>query len=108
MPIARLWTNLVHDYYVFDGTYKGAIHTYLSCEIGRDLIAGTTALPKRHYAEEILRTYVRWILFPLLPQVSPPGQRLSKDTPQDRSFHLRYQRIVAMGTSTVDDPVSCK
>ena len=42
---------------VFDGTYEGAIHTYLGCEIERDLIAGTTILSQRHYAEDILRTY---------------------------------------------------
>ena len=42
---------------VFDGTYEGAIHTYLGCEIERDLIAGTTTLSQRHYAEDILRTY---------------------------------------------------
>ena len=42
----------------FDSTHEGAIHTNLGCEIERDLIAGTTTLSQRYYAEEILRTYV--------------------------------------------------
>ena len=41
---------------VFDGTYKGEIHTYLDCEITRDLEKGITVLSRKHYAEEILHT----------------------------------------------------
>ena len=41
----------------FDSTHEGAIHTNLGCEIERDLIAGTTTLSQRYYAEEKLRTY---------------------------------------------------
>ena len=37
--------------------------------VTRDLIAGATTLPQRHYAQEMLRTYdtVRWFVFRPLP-----------------------------------------
>ncbi len=41
----------------FDSTHEAAIHTNLGCKIERDLIAGTTTLSQRYYAEEKLRTY---------------------------------------------------
>ena len=41
----------------FDGTTDGAIQTYLGCEIERDILADTTTLSQKHYAEDILRTY---------------------------------------------------
>ena len=31
----------------FDGTYEGAVHTYLGCEIERDIAAGRTLLSQR-------------------------------------------------------------
>ena len=56
----------------------------------------TTTLSKRHYAEEILRTYDAWECF-ASPTFLPPGQRLVKGTGDaipDRAFHLRYRDIV--------------
>jgi len=44
----------------FEGTYEGPLKHYLGCEIDRDHIAGTTTLPQKHYAEEILRSYEFW------------------------------------------------
>ena len=41
----------------FEGTYEGEVHTYLGCEIFRDLEAGKTLLSQKHYAEDVLRTY---------------------------------------------------
>ena len=38
----------------FDGTYEGAVHTYLGCEIERDIPAGRTLLSQRHFAEDVL------------------------------------------------------
>ena len=49
---------------VFDGTYEGEIHTYLGCEITRDLDSGFTVLSHKHYAEEILRTFNMWDTLP--------------------------------------------
>jgi hypothetical protein len=81
---------------VFDGTYEGEIHTYLGCEITRDLETGITTLSQKHYAEEILRTYGSWDVAPS-STVLPPGKRLEKgDTIilPDKIFHLRYRGIV--------------
>ena len=32
----------------FDGTYEGAVHSYLGCEIERNIAAGRTLLSQRH------------------------------------------------------------
>jgi hypothetical protein len=81
---------------VFDGTYEDEIHTYLGCEITRDLDSGFTVLSQKHYAEEILRTYSMWDTLPC-STVLPPGKRLEKgDTVifPDKIFHLHYRGIV--------------
>ncbi len=81
---------------VFDGTYEGEIHTYLGCEIMRDLDNGITILSQKHYAEEILRTYGSWDVAPS-STILPPGKRLEMgDTiiVPDKIFHLRYRGIV--------------
>ena len=48
----------------FDGTSDGAIRTYVGCEIDRNIHDGITVLSKKHYDEDILRTFglstVRW------------------------------------------------
>ena len=49
---------------VFDGTYEGEIHTYLGCEITRDLDSVFNVLSQKHYAQEILRTYNMWDTLP--------------------------------------------
>jgi hypothetical protein len=80
---------------VFDVTYEGEIHTYLGCEITRDLENGITTLSQKHYTEEILRTYVSWDIFS--STVLPPGKRLEKGGTiiiPDKIFHLRYHGIV--------------
>jgi len=59
---------------VFDETYEGASHTYLGCEIERDLLAGTRTLSQRHYAEEILRTYDAFACFPSPPLYLPASR----------------------------------
>ena len=41
----------------FEGTYEGEVHTYLGCEILRELEVGKTLLSQKHYAEDVLRTY---------------------------------------------------
>ena len=81
---------------VFDGTYEGEIHTYLGCEITRDLENGITTLSQKHYAESILRTYDSWDIAPS-STVLPPGKLLENgDTIiiPDKIFHLRYRGIV--------------
>jgi Reverse transcriptase (RNA-dependent DNA polymerase) len=80
----------------FDGTSEGAIRTYLGCEIERDMIAGTTVLSQKHYAEDVLRTFGFWDAHPL-STILAPHSRLSKedcDPSPARDFHLRYRAIV--------------
>jgi hypothetical protein len=81
---------------VFDGNYEGEIHTYLGCEIMRDLDNGITILSQKHYAEEILLTYDSWDVDPS-STILPPGKHLEMcDTiiVPDKIFHLRYRGIV--------------
>ncbi len=81
---------------VFDGTYEGEIHTYLGCEIFRDLDNGITILSQKHYAEEILRTYGSWEVTPS-STILPPGKRLEMGDNiivPDKIFHFRYRGIV--------------
>jgi hypothetical protein len=54
----------------FDDTYEGEIHTYLGCEITRDLEQVITVLSQKHYAEEILHTHGSWDTVPC-PTVPP-------------------------------------
>ena len=70
------------------GYHDGAIQIYLGCEIERDMLAGTTILSQKHYAEDILRTYGFWVSLPLTTLL-PPHTRLSKDD----SERLRTQQI---------------
>jgi hypothetical protein len=80
----------------FDGTYEGAINTYLGCEIERDIAAGRTLLSQCHFAEDVLRTFEMWDCIPALTPIKP-GTRLTKDQ-SDLSpapaFHRRYRGIV--------------
>jgi hypothetical protein len=80
----------------FEGTYEGEVHTYLGCEILRELDAGKTLLSQKHYAEDVLRTYDYWECIPALtPMV--PGARLTKeqcDPHPEPAFHRRYRGIV--------------
>ena len=80
----------------FDGTYEGAVHTYLGCEIERDIAAGRTLLSQRHFAEDVLRTFEMWDCVPALTPMRP-GTRLTKDQSDlspDLAFHRRYRGIV--------------
>jgi hypothetical protein len=80
----------------FEGTYEGEVHTYLGCEILRELDTGKTLLSQKHYAEDVLRTYDYWDCIPALtPMV--PGARLTKeqcDPHPEPAFHRRYRGIV--------------
>ena len=62
----------------FDDTRDGVIQTYLGCEIECDMLAGTTVLSQKHYAEDILPTYGFWGCLPLATLL-PPHTRLSND-----------------------------
>jgi hypothetical protein len=80
----------------FDGTYEGAVHTYLGCEIERDIPAGRTLLSQRHFAEDVLRTFEMWDCIPALTPMKP-GTRLTKEQSNpspDPAFHRRYRGIV--------------
>jgi hypothetical protein len=80
----------------FEGTYEGEVHTYLGCEILRELETGKTLLSQKHYAEEVLRTYDYWDCIPALTPMTP-GSRLTKeqcDPHPDPAFHRRYRGIV--------------
>jgi len=46
-----------HFLEAFEGTYEIPSDYYLDCKIARDMIAGTTSLCQKHYAEEILRSH---------------------------------------------------
>ena len=50
----------------FDGTYEGEVHTYLGCEIERDMGAGRTLLSQRHFAEDVLRIFAMWDCTPAI------------------------------------------
>jgi hypothetical protein len=80
----------------FEGTYEGEVHTYLGCEILRQLDAGKTLLSQKLYAEDVLRTYDYWDCIPALtPMV--PGARVTKeqcDPHPEPAFHRRYRGIV--------------
>jgi hypothetical protein len=80
----------------FEGTYEGEVHTYLGCEILRELATGKTLLSQKYYAEDVLRTYDYWDCIPALtPMV--PGARLTKeqcDSSPEPAFHRRYRGIV--------------
>ena len=88
--IVPLWTIYAMLFSPADGTTDGAIQTYLSCKIVRDMSAGTTTLSQKHYAEDILRTDGFWGSLPLTTML-PPDTGLSKD---ERACHLRYHGIV--------------
>ena len=80
----------------FQGTYEGEVHTYLGCEILRDLEAGKTLLSQKHYAEDVLRTYDYWECIPALTPMIP-GARLTQeqcDPHPEPAFHRRYRGIV--------------
>jgi hypothetical protein len=62
----------------FEGTYEGEVHTYLGCEILRELDAGKTRLSQKHYPEDVLRTYDYWECIPALTPMIP-GARLTKE-----------------------------
>jgi hypothetical protein len=79
-----------------DGTYEGAVHTYLGCEIERDIPAGRTLLSQRHFAEDVLRTFEMWDCISALTPMKP-GTRLTKEQSNpspDPAFHRRYRGIV--------------
>jgi hypothetical protein len=79
----------------FDGTYEGAVHTYLGCEIERDIPAGRTLLSQRHFAEDVLRTFEMWDCIPALTPMKP-GTRFTKEQSNpspDPTFHRRYRTI---------------
>ena len=80
----------------FDGTYEGAVHTYLGCEVERDIPTGRTLLSQRHFAEDVLRTFDMWDCIPALMPMKP-GTRLTKEQSNpspDLAFHRRYRGIV--------------
>ena len=80
----------------FDSTYEGAVHTYLGCEVERDIPAGSTLLSQRHFAEDVLRTFDMWVCIPALTPMKP-GTRLRKEQSNpspDPAFHRRYRGIV--------------
>jgi hypothetical protein len=84
----------------FEGTYEGEVHTYLGCEILRDLEAGKTLLSQKHYAEDVLRAYDYWECVPALTPMIP-GARLTQeqcdpvtDPHPEPAFHRRYRSIV--------------
>jgi hypothetical protein len=80
----------------FDDTYEGAVHTYLGCEVERDIPAGRTLLSQRHFAEDVLRTFEMWDCIPALTPMKP-GTRLTKEqsnSSPDPAFHRRYRGIV--------------
>ena len=80
----------------FEGTYEGEVHTYLGCEIMRELEAGKTLLSQKHYAEDVLRTYDYWDCIPALTPMTP-GSSLTKeqcDPNPEPAFHRRYRGIV--------------
>jgi hypothetical protein len=55
----------------FDGTYEGAVHTYLGCEIERDIAAGRTLLSQCDFAEDVLLTFEMWNCIPALTPMKP-------------------------------------
>ena len=62
----------------FEGTYESEVHTYLGCELLRELEAGKTLLSQKHCAEDVLRTYEYWdCILALTPMT--PGSRLTKE-----------------------------
>ncbi len=62
----------------FEGTYEGEVHTYLECEILRELEAGKTLLSQKHYVEDVLRTYDYWDCIPAHTPMTPCS-RLTKE-----------------------------
>jgi len=80
----------------FDCTYEGAVHTYLGCEVERDIPAGRTLLSQRHFVEDVLRTFDMWDCIPALTPMKP-GTRLTKEQSNpspDPAFHRSYRGIV--------------
>jgi len=80
----------------FDGTYEGPLEHYLKWKIARDLVAGTTQLSQKHYAENVLRTFGSWNNLPRVKPMKPTTQ-LSKngcDPLPKPDFHKRYCGIV--------------
>ena len=80
----------------FDGPYEGEVHTYLGCEILRELQAGMTLVSQNHYAEDVLRTYDFWKCIPALTPMTQ-GSRLTKEQygpHPDPVSHRRYRGIV--------------
>ena len=80
----------------FAGTYEGPLSVYLGCEIGRDMIAGTTILSQTHFSLDILETYGHTNSIPALTPMAP-NTHLSKvdcDPNPDPIFHRRYRGIV--------------
>jgi hypothetical protein len=80
----------------FDGTYEGAVHTYLGCEVERDIPVGRTLLSQHHFAEDVLRTFDMWDCIPALAPMKP-GTRLTKEQSNpspDPTFHRSYRGIV--------------
>ena len=63
--IVLLLTVFVTRLARFEGTSDGMIQTYLGCEIERDMLAGTTTLSQKHYAEDTLGTYGFWGSLPI-------------------------------------------
>ena len=82
----------------FEGTYESPLKHYFDCEVLRDMVAGTTQLSHKHYAEEILRTYGYWdSVTPLRPTPIKPNTKLSKDDctmSLKPDFQQRYRGIV--------------
>ena len=78
--IAAHIDDFIHLLARFDGTYEGAVHTYLGCEIERDIPVGRTLLSQRHFAEDVLRTF-SFEMWDCIPALTPmkPGTRLTKE-----------------------------
>ena len=80
----------------FSGTYEGPLSVYLGCEVGRDMIAGTTILSQKNFTLDILNTYGHTMSIPALTLMTP-NAHLSKDDCDpnpDQNFHCRYRGIV--------------
>ena len=79
------------------GTKPCPLENYLGCEMFREIIAGTTYLSQKHYAEEILRTYGFWDIPPRITPMKPKTRLSADDCDKNPrpDFHKHYRGIVS-------------
>ena len=65
----------------FEGTYEGPLEHHLGCEVACDMIAGTTQLSQKHYAEEVLSTYGYWDTPPRITPMKPNTELSFRNAP---------------------------